>query len=409
MLAYLRRIFNWHATRTDEFISPVVKGMGLIQRKKEYERSRVLTDDEIKKVWETTAKPGAFHSLVRFLLLTGCRLNEGAGLRWDEIDDAGIWTLPAIRNKSKVDLPRPLSEAALALVNDQPRLGDFVFSVSGRPLNSFGRYMKTFRENPGIAADWTLHDLRRSARSLLIEGGHQCRHCRALPRPRHQRRARHLLPPPLRARNGARLRGAQRVDRAHRQPDRQRDAAAAAALMVTAFKYTDQQWDAIAKHLRAGDNAQAVRKVLENAGLRYRLGASADESADRHLGQKRRQAWARRARRLLSEVEAWPDDEKHGLEGPLKLAAALIESDGLTLFEKTSNADKPAKREVGARVLHVWQQMLGRPIPKSGGNPSGPVARFLMAAANPILGPDRINAGAAARQMIRAYVQKRRA
>jgi integrase len=78
VLAYLRRAFNWHASRVDDFSSPIVRGMGRYNGK-ERERSRVLTDDELRKIWlstepDETAQP--YHALVRFLLLTGCRRNE---------------------------------------------------------------------------------------------------------------------------------------------------------------------------------------------------------------------------------------------------------------------------------------------------------------------------------------------
>jgi Arm DNA-binding domain len=42
-LAYLRRVMNWHATRTDDFRSPIVGGMA---RGTTTKRDRVLTDDE---------------------------------------------------------------------------------------------------------------------------------------------------------------------------------------------------------------------------------------------------------------------------------------------------------------------------------------------------------------------------
>jgi hypothetical protein len=59
-LAVLRRIFNWHATRDDEFISPVVRGMGR-QNVSEHRRSRILNDDELRAVWiAATSTPTAF-------------------------------------------------------------------------------------------------------------------------------------------------------------------------------------------------------------------------------------------------------------------------------------------------------------------------------------------------------------
>lgn len=161
VLAYLRKIMNWHASRSDEFRSPVIRGMTRYDDKA-HQRERVLTDPELRAVW-AASETGAFGQLVRFLLLTGCRRSEGAGLTWDEIDADGIWHLPAIRNKNKTDLARPLSEQARRLIDAQPIIegeprvfGALGFSVAKSKFDALSG-----------TSGWTLHDLRRSARSLM--------------------------------------------------------------------------------------------------------------------------------------------------------------------------------------------------------------------------------------------------
>ena len=47
-LALIRRVMNWHATRSDDFHSPIVRGMA----RPRVARDRVLTDDEIRAVWQ---------------------------------------------------------------------------------------------------------------------------------------------------------------------------------------------------------------------------------------------------------------------------------------------------------------------------------------------------------------------
>jgi len=66
-------------------------------------------------------------------LLTAARRSEAAGLSWGEIDDAD-WTLPAARNKTKLDLVRPLNEAAQAVLDAQPEIDGchYVFTTDGR-------------------------------------------------------------------------------------------------------------------------------------------------------------------------------------------------------------------------------------------------------------------------------------
>jgi integrase len=168
-LACLRRLFNWHAVRDDEFISPIVRGMAR-QNAKEHERSRTLDDDELRRVW--TAATGPFGAFVRFLLTTSARRNEAAHMTWAELDGTD-WVLPASRNKTKVDLVRPLSQAAQVILAGQPHIEGcpFVFTGDGRrALAGFSRLKKKFDAAAGVIG-WTLHDCRRTARSLLSRAG----------------------------------------------------------------------------------------------------------------------------------------------------------------------------------------------------------------------------------------------
>jgi integrase len=170
-LAYLRKVFNWHAGRVDDFSSPIVKGMGRYNSI-EQARSRTLTDDEIRKLWAATEPDkNPFHALVRFLLLTGARRNEARGLTWAEINGTD-WNLPASRTKTKVDLTRPLAKATQALLATQPHVngGPFVFTTTGHHPLSVSKPKVAFDKACGVK-DWTLHDLRRTARTLLSRAG----------------------------------------------------------------------------------------------------------------------------------------------------------------------------------------------------------------------------------------------
>src|SRR6516165_10181765 len=122
-LALIRKVMNWHASRTDDFVSPIVRGMARTQEKA---RDRVLTDDELCKVWGNGN--GVFGAYVRFLLLTAARRNEAAHMTWAEIEGSD-WLLPASRNKTGVDLIRPLSRAARQILEALPRRGEFVFTT----------------------------------------------------------------------------------------------------------------------------------------------------------------------------------------------------------------------------------------------------------------------------------------
>jgi integrase len=81
------------------------------------------------------------------------------------------WTLPAGRNKTKVDLLRPLSKQALAALPARGE-GRFVFSTDGghTPVGNFTVWMREITQQSGTAG-WTIHDLRRTARSLMSRAG----------------------------------------------------------------------------------------------------------------------------------------------------------------------------------------------------------------------------------------------
>jgi len=178
VLMVIRRIMNWHAARDDEFRSPVVRGMSR-SNPGERARKRTLTDDEIRAVWHTAeaiegpAGLQMFAKLLQFILLTAVRRNEGA--RMDRKERSGAdWLIPAARVKGKRDFLIPLSGGAAALLDSLPVIGDAltgpVFTTGRCPLNAFSRFKLAFDEKCGVTG-WTIHDLRRTARSLMSRTG----------------------------------------------------------------------------------------------------------------------------------------------------------------------------------------------------------------------------------------------
>src|SRR6516164_1538144 len=186
-LAYLRKAFNWYATRDDEFSVPVVRGMARV-KPKERARTRVLSDDEIRAIWPELAKTGTFGALVKTLLLTAQRRDEVAQMSRKEIGSDGIWTIPAERYKTKCANFVPLSKAALAVIAAQPTIdgSDYVFSSRAKtPFSGFSK-SKAALDGAVLAAmqkrakkgakvesipNWTLHDLRRTAKTLMARAG----------------------------------------------------------------------------------------------------------------------------------------------------------------------------------------------------------------------------------------------
>jgi hypothetical protein len=48
-VAYLRGVMSWHSARSDDFRSPIVRGMGRVDVRARA-RSRILADDEIRAI-----------------------------------------------------------------------------------------------------------------------------------------------------------------------------------------------------------------------------------------------------------------------------------------------------------------------------------------------------------------------
>jgi integrase len=86
-LAYVGRIMNWHASRSDDFRSPIERGVARVSAK-ERARDRVLDDDELKAVWRAAeATEGLFGRLVSSL--SGCRRSEAPGMARSELNLKG--------------------------------------------------------------------------------------------------------------------------------------------------------------------------------------------------------------------------------------------------------------------------------------------------------------------------------
>jgi integrase len=170
VLSILRCIFNWWAIRDESFVPPTVRGMAR-HSTAAHARTRILDDDELRRLWQTAESSGVFGALLKFLLLTGARRGEASALTWDEVVD-GIWTLPASRNKTGQELARPLSAAALAIIEAQPRIADvpYVFTIGEHPLRGVWRMKSQLDDVTGVTG-WTIHDLRRMSRSLLSRCG----------------------------------------------------------------------------------------------------------------------------------------------------------------------------------------------------------------------------------------------
>ena len=168
-LAVIRGICNWYATRHDDYSSPVVRGMRRTNPKARA-RSRILEDDEFRALW--TAADGVFGALVRVALLTGQRRDKIISLRWDDIID-DEWRIPTSDREKNTAGALVLPQAALDIINAQPRFASNPYVFAGQRGSHIGStsYRKARLDKQAGVFGWTLHDLRRTARSLMSCAG----------------------------------------------------------------------------------------------------------------------------------------------------------------------------------------------------------------------------------------------
>src|SRR5262245_35002233 len=174
VLAAVRKLFNWSIARDILAASPCV---GVKPPTAERARDRVLSDDELRLVWQAADKlGGTFGPLVKLLALTGQRRDEVAQMQWDEIDiDHRLWTLAPARVKNNQPHEVPLGAAALAVLERVPRVAGspFVLTNGGAsPANGYSQGKRRIDALlPTGIPHWTLHDLRRTCASGMARFG----------------------------------------------------------------------------------------------------------------------------------------------------------------------------------------------------------------------------------------------
>lgn len=143
-------------------------------------RDRVLTDDELKRVWHGAGllSPKA-RTFARLLILTAARRGEVAGIALGEVDRAaGLWTLPAPRTKNRAAHVIPLGALALTALSDVwPEDADeldadyrLLGKMNDSALSGFSKIKAALDAASGVA-EWDWHDLRRTARTGMARLG----------------------------------------------------------------------------------------------------------------------------------------------------------------------------------------------------------------------------------------------
>jgi integrase len=187
--AAIRNMFNWATARDPELPNPTSK----LAMHPVTERDRILSDREIQEIWNATDQLlSVFCPFMKILLLTAQRRNEVAGMTWSELGQLNnaVWTIPAARTKNGIVYEVPLSAAAMTILSQVPRLGLYVFTTDGETsISGFSKfkhsldtailtlrrknltYIRANSDRVGLLERWTLHDLRRTAATIMAKRG----------------------------------------------------------------------------------------------------------------------------------------------------------------------------------------------------------------------------------------------
>ena len=169
VLVAARIFFNWCIKRRYVEHNPTT---GLSQHAAVH-RSRVLTDAEIKKIWDACCKPhedlpANYRSIVKLLICCGQRRGEIAALQSSWINaNEKTCTLPSEVCKNGREHTFPLGNLAVDILSPLLTRESVLFPARGKALPSNGwSKSKTALDKISGAQNWTLHDLRRTYRTV---------------------------------------------------------------------------------------------------------------------------------------------------------------------------------------------------------------------------------------------------
>jgi integrase len=181
---YVRTMYNWAMgqPRLNIKASPCANLSAVLLIGKKRKRTRVLTDDEIRAIWEACEKDGFIYpygQIVRLLLLTAVRESQiGRASRSELQNDengAPMLVIPSLRMKGDHDAePPPPHEIPLTprmadIIASLPQWsGPYLFSHKGgkSPVNGWSGAKRRLDKLSGVTG-WIYHDLRRTARTRI--------------------------------------------------------------------------------------------------------------------------------------------------------------------------------------------------------------------------------------------------
>jgi integrase len=180
MAKLLRQALNY-AVRLDIIDSSPVSKIQLFLVSNFEER--VLSNAQLKALMEAleSDKNRTVCLVVKFLLFTGARVSEALHARWADIDRKNrTWTIQATNSKSKKRRSVPLSDAAIAVLDQLKSEGqsEWLFNSSrGGRLSHITKVWARIRREAGLEGtldgglNFRLHDARHAAASAMVSSG----------------------------------------------------------------------------------------------------------------------------------------------------------------------------------------------------------------------------------------------
>ena len=180
VIELMRRAYNVAAE--EEFIEvnpfPNIRKI----KAKEKARDRILSDNEIKVIWETLDKETEnSRDILRLLLLLGQRSVETMSMCIDDIDvEKRQWTVPPDKTKNHKPNVLIIPDLAWSIIQARLKNKKWIFPTAynrtRKGAKNIGHTRSTkdvrnrLKEKTKITG-WTAHDLRRTTRTLMAREG----------------------------------------------------------------------------------------------------------------------------------------------------------------------------------------------------------------------------------------------
>jgi integrase len=196
VLALVRKMLNFAVDHDWLEANPAAR---VKKPTREVSRERVLTDDEIRRLWRvlehfpsTLERPApgrkaatgseddpicpvnpALAAALKIRLLTAQRGGEIVRMKWADVDlEAGWWTIPATDTKNGEPHRVPLVKHAQSIIREQQKneADEFVFVGRGASLRDRAKKAPAAIAR-ALRADFRGHDLRRTAATRMAAAG----------------------------------------------------------------------------------------------------------------------------------------------------------------------------------------------------------------------------------------------